>query len=89
MDIETDGKLLTLANTYAPNKNDPNFFNTFFDRLSCFKCNGVVIGGDFNLVRDVAKDKKNGIARTHQNALEVVQDAMENTSYIRSFVVYL
>ena len=77
-DIEADGKLLTLANIYAPNKDDPNFFDTFFDRLSCFKCDDVVIGGDFNLVLDVEKDKKNGIARTHQNALEVVQDAMEN-----------
>ena len=38
----------------------------------------MVIGGDFNLVLDVEKGKKNGIARTHQNALEVVQDAMEN-----------
>ena len=38
----------------------------------------MVIGGDFNLVLDVEKDKKNGIARTHQNGLEVVQDAMEN-----------
>ena len=38
----------------------------------------MVIGGDFNLVLDVEKDKKNGIARTHQNALEVVQDAMGN-----------
>ena len=40
-DIEADGKLLTLANIYAwPNKDDPNFFDTFFDRLSCFKCDG-------------------------------------------------
>ena len=52
-DIEADGKLLTLANIYAPNKDDPNFFDTFFDRLSCFKCDDVVIGGDFNLVLDV------------------------------------
>ena len=76
-DIEADGKLLTLANIYASNKDDPNFFDTFFDRLSCFKCCDVVIGGDFNLVLDVEKDK-NGIARTHKNALQVVQDAMEN-----------
>ena len=27
---------------------------------------------------DIEKDKKNGIARTHQNALMVVQDAMED-----------
>ena len=36
----------------------------------------VVVGGDFNLVLDVEKGKKNGIARTHQTALEA--DAMEN-----------
>ena len=70
-DIEAGGKLLTLASIYAPNKDDPNFFGTFFDRLSFFKCDDVVIGGDFNLVLDVEKDKKNGIARTHQNALEL------------------
>ena len=69
---------MTLANIYAPNKDDPNFFDTFFDRRSCFKYDDEVIGGDFNLVLDVKKDKKNGIARTHQNALEVVKDAMEN-----------
>lgn len=40
-DIEADGKLLTLANIYAPNKDDRNFFDTFFDRLSCFKCDDV------------------------------------------------
>ena len=32
----------------------------------------MVIGGDFNLVLDVEKGKKNGIARTHQTALEAV-----------------
>ena len=36
------------------------------------------IGGDFNLVLDIEKDKNNGIARTHQNALKVVQDVMED-----------
>ena len=72
--VEADGKLLTLTNIYAPNKVDPNFFDTFFDRLSCFKCDDVVIGDEFNLV--LAR-----IARTHQNALEVIQDAMENMEF--------
>ena len=72
-------QIVDLANIHAPNKDDPNFFDTFFDCLSCFKCDDVVvIGVDFNLVLDVEKFKKNGIARTHQSALEVVQDAMEN-----------
>ena len=70
--------MLTLANIYAPNDDDPDFFHSFFDHLSNFKCDEVIIGGDFNLVLDIEKDKKNGIARTHQNALKVVQDAMED-----------
>ena len=57
-DIEADGKLLTLANIYAPKKDDPNFFDTFFDRLSCFECDDVVISGDFNLVLDVENIKR-------------------------------
>ena len=50
---------------------------------SCPKCKKsknvleILVSKPF-LVLDVEKDKKNGIARTHQNALEVVQDAMEN-----------
>ena len=54
-DIEADDKLLTLANIYAPNKDDPNFFDTFFDRRSCFKYDDEVIGSDFSLVLDVKK----------------------------------
>ena len=51
----------------------------------------MVIGGDFNLVLDVEKGKKNGIARTHQNALEVVQDAMENMELcdVREFLIQI
>jgi len=28
-DIEADGKMLTLANIYAPNDDDPDFFHSF------------------------------------------------------------
>jgi len=77
-DIEADGKLLTLANVYAPSNDDPDFFHVFFDHLSNFRCDEIIICGDFNLVLDIEKDKKNGIARTHQNALKVVQNAIEN-----------
>ena len=57
-DIEADSKLLTLANIYAPNKDDPDVFRNLFDYLSNFKCNEVIIGGDFNLVLDIENHKK-------------------------------
>ena len=56
--IEANSKLLTLANIYAPNEDDPNFFHAFFDHLSSFDCEEIIIRGDFNLVLDLNKDTK-------------------------------
>ena len=38
-----------MAVLYAPNDDDPSFFLNFFDHLNDFKCDEVIIGGDFNL----------------------------------------
>ena len=55
-DIVADSKRLTVANIYAPNEDDPNFFHFFFNHLSSFRGEEIIIGGDFNLVLDVKKD---------------------------------
>ena len=77
-DIVADSKRLTVANICAPNEDYPNFFHSFFDHLSSFRGEKIIIGGDFNLVLDVKKDKRGGLARTHQKALNVIQDFSEN-----------
>ena len=77
-DIEANTKLLTLANIYAPNEDDPNFFHALFEHLSSFHCEEIIIGGDFNLVLELEKDKKGGLAKTHKNARKVVQDFSES-----------
>ena len=81
-DLITNGKHVTLVNIYAPNKDDPNFFTSVFNQLHGFKCEETIIGGDFNLVFDVEKDKKGGIARTHKRSLEVVQEYSENLDLV-------
>ena len=63
-DIVTNSKCLTVANIYTPNEDDPNFF------LSSFKCKGIIIGGDINLVLNVGLDKRGGLARTHKNSFK-------------------
>ena len=65
-DLITNGKQLTLANIYAPNNDDPTFFTSVFERLADFKFDEVIIGGDFNLVLDVEKDKKGGLCENPQ-----------------------
>ena len=70
-DLNTNGKQITLVNIYAPNEDDPNFFNSVFNQLLGFKCEEIIIGGD-------KKDKKGGIPRSHKKLLEVVHDYSEN-----------
>ena len=53
-----------------------------FSRLLDFQCDEIIIGGDFNLMLDPEKDKKGGLARTHKNALKVVQDFSENLDLV-------
>ena len=75
-DIRTNGIYLTIANLYAPNDDSKSFFTNCFDHLRDFKGDDVIIGEDFNLVLDVEKDKKGGLAKTHKQSASVVHDAL-------------
>ena len=66
--------IMTLANIYAPNNDDPVFFQRFFEPLQDFNGDEIIIGGDFNQLLDINKDKKGGFAKTHQNCAKVVQE---------------
>ena len=67
-DLKTNGKSITLTNIYAPNEDDPAFFKNLLDHLQDFEGGEIIIGGDFNLVLDVEKDKKGGLSKSHHNA---------------------
>ena len=56
-------KVITLANLYAPNEDNLQFFEDIFNHLEVFKCEEIIVGGDFNLVLDLAGDKKGGLAK--------------------------
>ena len=77
-----NGKNIILVNLYAANDDNPNFFNTLFTHLLDFQCEEIIIGGDFNLVLDIEKDKSGGLARTHLNAKKVVNDFCENMNLV-------
>ena len=57
-DIKIQGKTLTLVNIYAPNKDEPTFFQNVCEKLSSFDCDFIIFDGDFNLVCDIHKDKR-------------------------------
>ena len=78
---------LTVNDIYAPNNDDSNFSTSVFSHLADFKSDEIIIGGDFNLVLDVEKDKKGGLARTHKKSLEVINSASESLDLIDAWRV--
>ena len=78
VDIKTQDKIITLQNFYAPNNDDRDFFKNFFNNLSTFQCEHIVLGGDFNLVQNIPKDKKGGNQTTHFKSLEEIKMLKEN-----------
>ena len=77
-DIKIQDKTLTLVNIYAPNKDEPTFFQNVCGKLSSFDCDFIIFGGDFNLVCDIDKDKKGGIPSTHSKSRDEVEILKEN-----------
>ena len=78
IDLEVCELILKICNIYAPNKDDPIFFQNIREQTTMFRCEEIILGGDFNLVMDIKKDKKGGKSTTHRNALKVIQDIRDN-----------
>ena len=51
-------------------------FSEIFPTI-CKNFNEIIIGGDFNLVMDIKKDKRGGRACTHKNSLKEVKGICE------------
>ena len=56
IDVKINNKVMTLVNIYAPNNDNPAFFQNLLCHILSFECEEVIVGGDFNLVLDVHKD---------------------------------
>ena len=67
--MKIDNKILTLVNIYAPNNDNPTFFQNLLDHLLSVECEEIIMGGDFNLVTDIQRDKRGVNATTHRNSL--------------------
>ena len=76
-DIEIWDKIMSLVNVYARNEDNSAFFRNVRDKLCSFECDFIVLGGD-NLVCDVSKDKKGGVATTNLKSKEEVDAIRED-----------
>jgi len=87
--LKANGKYITLVNVYAPNEDDSNFFKSLPEHTEFedFQKDEIVIGGNFNLVLDIEKDKKGGLDKTHNNAKKTVCEIYENFDLVDAWRV--
>ena len=77
--FEFGKQIYLVANVYGPNKDDPEFFYEFFQKIHAMTHDHLIIGGDFNTVLDNDVDRSVG---SHCNAksseyLNMVKEALE------------
>ena len=81
-DFKAEDKIWTLLNVYAPNQDEPTFFEQIQDLLASFECEQIIFGGDFNLILDIIKDKSGGKKTTHYKSLKKLESIMENLDLV-------
>lgn len=73
--IVLNGTILTtqinLISIYAPNVDDPSFYQNFFLTIASYPGH-YVIGGDFNCVLNPVVDRSSGIDNTHQQSKKII-----------------
>ena len=78
--FEVQGKTYILCNIYAPNHDDPDFFVKLIKQLDQYsECvhDGLIIGGDLNLVMNPKMDHNDSTAN-HCKALDVLNDYLDH-----------
>ena len=70
-----------MANIYVPNEDNPAFFFDLFDYLADFEGEDIILGGEYNLVLDLDKDKRGGLSKTHENSVKIVQEFSDKLDF--------
>ena len=71
LNVLYNGMNLSLVNIYVPNDDSPQFFQQVFDILSEVENSTLVMGGDFNFMMDINKDKLGGKKVTHTKSVNL------------------
>ena len=78
IDCTINGVKLSIANLYAPNEDEPVFFEIIQNKLEKLDSNNIILGGDFNVVQDYLLDTLNlqnrNNSQAHQKVLELKND---------------
>lgn len=72
------GKMITLANTYAPNSQQVPFFRAISRTISTFQEGIPILGGDFNVSLNPLQDTSNGASTLPYSALLAIKSPLRD-----------
>ena len=72
---------LILINIYAPNTDEPKFFQNLFLTIASLP-GACIMAGDFNCTLDPQKDKSSGVDQSHSRSRGVIHHFMKEMSLI-------
>ena len=72
-----DGKMICMINVYAPNEDDPNFFDEIFQKVENISVDHILMMGDFNVWLNPILDKKGGTEQRMNRAAETVNNFLD------------
>ena len=82
LDIEIDSLRLLICNIYGPNQDHPIFYVNLITAIETYENANYIIGGDWNFVLNLDKDKKGGVQQTNATSRDVVLTFMEEFDLI-------
>ena len=85
LDLELEGKQLTLINIYGPNEDSPDFYTYVSTVIEEFNNEEVIIFRDFNLVQNQEADTYNYRNINNPRAKETVLNLKEELNLIDPF----
>ena len=74
-------KKRVLVNVYAPNKDDPNFFQDPFTEISRFGPQYTIVAGDMNLALDIEVDRLGSICN-NDRAAKILQNLIDREGLV-------
>ena len=85
VDLEIEGKRLTLVNLYGPNEDSPEFYIKLAEILEEYNNDTYILCGDFNLVQDQYLDKYNYVNINNPKAKDYVLTMKEDFNLVDPF----
>ena len=77
---QKDDYTMTYCNIYAPNRDDPQFFRDVFEKVRQLDSTYIILGGDFNVVRE-ARDRS-CMKIYHKESHNVISSFMEENNLV-------